>query len=328
MLILRQSDVRALLEGREREIVDLVEHTYGVHADGDTSLPHSIFLRFPDRPRDRIIGLPGYLGGPQPAVGMKWIASFPGNLERGLERASAAIILNDAETGRPEAFLEGSVISAKRTAASAALAARLLTAEEAPAAVTLIGCGVINFEVLRFLRAELPHLNRALAYDQDPARAEAFAARAQAELGVETRTAATVDEALAAHRLVSLATTAAQPHLDLAPLPAGSTVLHVSLRDITVADMLAAQNVVDDTDHVCREATSVHLTAKQAGHLDFVDAEIGGVIRHPDAFERDPGRTLIYSPFGLGVLDLALAAHTAERARSKGLGVEIEGFLS
>ncbi|OLE20273.1 MAG: 2,3-diaminopropionate biosynthesis protein SbnB [Catenulispora sp. 13_1_20CM_3_70_7] len=328
MLILRRSDVRALVEGREREITGIVAHAYAAHAEGATSLPHSVFLRFPGRPRDRIIGLPAYLGGPDPAAGLKWIASVPGNLERGLERASAAIVLNDVVTGYPEALIEGSVISAKRTAASAALAARLLTTQPAPEAVGLIGCGVINFEVLRFLRAELPALSRATVHDLDAARAAGFARRAAAELGIVTRTVGTAAEALAGQRLVSLATTAAQPHLSLDPLPPGSTVLHVSLRDIPVADLLAAQNVVDDTDHVNREGTSVHLASQETGGTDFVDAEIGTVVRDPEAFRRDPGRTLIYSPFGLGILDLALAAHLVRQARAKGLGVHVEDFES
>ncbi|MEY9926770.1 2,3-diaminopropionate biosynthesis protein SbnB [Catenulispora sp. GP43] len=328
MLILRQSDVRALVEGREREITQIVADAYAIHAEGATSLPHSVFLRFPDRPRDRIIGLPAYLGGPNPAAGMKWIASVPGNIGRGLERASAAIVLNDVVTGRPDALIEGSVISAKRTAASAALAARLLTAEPAPEAVSLIGCGVINLEVLRFLRAELPQLVRATVHDLDPARAAGFARRATDELGIATRTVGTAAEALAAHRLVSLATTAATPHLDLAPLAPGSTVLHVSLRDISVADMLAAQNVVDDTDHVNREGTSVHLASQASGGTGFVDAEIGDVVRDPGSFRRDPDRTLIYSPFGLGILDMALAAHLRREAGAKGLGVQVDDFVS
>ncbi|MFE2286482.1 2,3-diaminopropionate biosynthesis protein SbnB [Streptomyces sp. NPDC059443] len=329
MLILRHADVRQILDGQERLVVDVVETTYRTHDEGRTTLPHSIFLRFPDAPRDRIIGLPAFVGGDEPAAGMKWISSFPGNLELGLERASAAIILNEAGTGRPAALVEGSVISAKRTAASAAVAARLLTAEADTHGAALIGCGVINREVLRFLRSELPLLRRVTVYDQDPARAALFARRA-AEFhgpGLAVTVADTVGEALAAHRLVSLATTAAAPHLDLAPLAPGSTVLHVSLRDIEVEDILAAQNVTDDTDHVSREQTSIHLAEQATGNRDFVDAEIGRILRDPSSFRRDPSRTLVYSPFGLGALDIALASRVHAEAAAKGLGVEVEGFL-
>jgi len=179
MLILRRTDVTDVLSGRETEIIDLVADTYRLHDEGRTSLPHSTFLRFPEEhhTRDRIIGLPAYRGGERPAAGMKWIASFPGNVAAGTERASAAILLNSLDHGRPVALVEGAVVSAKRTAASAALAAAELTAERPPASVLLVGCGVINLEILRFLAAALPGLTEAALYDTDPARAEEFARR-------------------------------------------------------------------------------------------------------------------------------------------------------
>ncbi|HYP52357.1 MAG TPA: hypothetical protein VEQ42_02390, partial [Pyrinomonadaceae bacterium] len=168
----------SLLKGRELEIAEAVRLAYAAHADGLSSLPHSVFLRFPDA-RNRIIALPTYLGGDFEAAGIKWVSSFPGNLDKGLDRASAVLILNSTETGRPEAILEGSIISAKRTAASAALAAKHLQGDVRATTAGLVGCGLINFEVARFVLALCPEVSRLVVSDLDPARARAFKAKCQ-----------------------------------------------------------------------------------------------------------------------------------------------------
>lgn len=327
MLILNNADVRQVLDGRELLVLDAVRDAYVRHADGETAVPESVFLRFPDDAHNRIIGLPAYLGGAEPVAGMKWVASFPGNVAAGMDRASAVIILNSPVTGHPLCVLEGSVISARRTGASAALASAVLPGEEAEKGAAVIGCGVINAEVVRFLTILHPQLREITAFDLDSNRAEAFARRCGAELGVTARLAADADEALAAHQLASIATTASVPYLDLSACRPGSLVLHVSLRDVTIAGVLAAVNVIDDPDHVFRAATSIDLAGQQAGHRRFIHATIGELItagpRH-----RATDRVTLFSPFGLGVLDIAVANMVARHARKQGLGTELPDFLT
>lgn len=328
MLILGHAEVRRMLEGVERQIVDVVRETYWLHDEGRSIVPLSSFLRFPDDAHSRIIALPAYLSGRTEQAGLKWVSSFPRNIETGLARASAAILLNSTRTGHPTALIEASLISAKRTAASAALAAGLLRNGSPGETVGLIGCGVINFEIMRFLRATNPGLSAATVFDLEPERAEAFRRRCdEAFPGVTTTVAPDVGTALSAGDLVSVATTAVEPHMDLQACGPDATVLHVSLRDLHPNAILASQNVVDDPDHVCRERTSLHLAEQLTGNRDFIDAPIGRLIREASPFRRTPGKTVVFSPFGLGVLDLTLARLVVDRAAEHGVGRVIDDFL-
>src|SRR5690606_8348052 len=132
----------------------------------------------------------------------------PGNRSTGFDRASAVLILNSTETGRPVAMIEGSVISAKRTAASAALAARHLYRRQTGNSAGFIGCGPINLEVLRFILADQPGIRRLLVFDTDLGRARQFQEKAEELSGeLEVRVAADVESVLRECSLISMATT-------------------------------------------------------------------------------------------------------------------------
>lgn len=329
MLILGGGQVRALLEGREQEIVDRVGEAYRAHADGRTAVPHSLFLRFPDDPASRIIALPAYLRARREMAGVKWVSSFPANIRSGLERASAVVILSSPATGHPIAILEGSTISARRTAASAALAAAKILPDPAGGSAGLIGCGLINFEVVRFLVATRPELRRLTVFDLDPARAAQFRDRCVERWpGLAVATATDAADVLERHSLVSVATTASAPYLDdLSGCPPGALVLHVSLRDIAPAAVLGCDNVTDDVDHVCRAETSLHLAERIAGHRGFIRCSLGEILTGRAPARRDPESVAVFSPFGLGILDLAVATMVWEAALAEGAGFTMDDFV-
>jgi 2,3-diaminopropionate biosynthesis protein SbnB len=330
ILVLTGPNIQDLLRGRNREVMAAVRQAYIDHDAGRSCLPHSVFVRFPGRVKERIIALPAYLGGQGETAGIKWISSFPDNHDLGISRASAIMVLNSLETGRPEVVLEGSLISAARTAASAALAADVLHAPGAIDTLGVVGCGLINREIVRFVTSLGRPIGRILVYDLDPKRAEAFgeATAALTGTGVAVRSCATLNEVMAQSAVISFATTAVEPTVtDLSMCRRATTILHISLRDLVADVILGTDNIVDDVDHAIRAQTSLHLAEQKVGHRDFVRGTLAEVMTGAKPPRRDANDIVVFSPFGLGVLDLAVARLLMQHAVASRHGTRVERFF-
>lgn len=326
ILALGAQQINSTLNGKENEIIEIVKNTYLLHNQGKTSLPHSIFLRFPNDDQNRIIGLPAYIGGDYNIAGMKWISSFPGNIKHNIERASAAIFLNEMSMGRITAVLEGSIISAKRTAASAALAAKYLHADKNDLFIGLVGCGRINKEILLFVKNVIKKIKKVYLFDLSEDRMDNFISLHHGT-DYEFEKCASIEELFAKTKLVSFATTAGVPFVEnIEALTAEHTILGISLRDLAPTVIEKAYNIVDDYDHVCRERTSIHLTYQKLKNADFIAGNIADVISNSIS-ARDSNKAVIYSPFGLGVLDLSLSNYVYQSATKDNIGTVVENFL-
>ncbi len=102
-------------------------------------------------------------------------------------------------------------------------------------------------------------------------------------------------------------------------------LLNVSLRDLAPEILLRSNNILDDVDHCLKAETSRHLAERLSGGREFVTGTIGGVLR--GEVELDARRATVFSPFGLGVLDIAVGSFVLDRARAQGLAVDIENFI-
>ena len=246
-----------------------------------------------------------------------------------MNRASAVIILNSPQTGIPEAIIEGSLISAKRTGASAALAAQQIHQFADETRFGLIGAGPINFEVLRFLLVAQPLLTSCVVFDLEETRVKQFAQKCAVEFpGLKLESAAAVEDVLSSCSLSSIATNASRPHIsDLSASSPGSTILHVSLRDLTPEIILGSDNIVDDVDHVCRAQTSVHLAEQLTGDRSFLRCTLGDILTGAAPARRDANSVAVFSPFGLGILDLAVSSLVCDLARDHKAGTVVESFL-
>jgi ornithine cyclodeaminase/alanine dehydrogenase len=170
LLYLSQADV-ASVGLSMGEIIDALESAFREHGEGRVEMPPKPGVH--TRPDAFIHAMPAYIPALR-AVGMKWVSGYPENMRRGLPYITGLLILNDEDTGVPLAVMDCTWITAMRTGAATAVAAKYL-ARAGSDVVGILGCGVQGRSNLEALRVLFP-ISRVVAYDTVPAQAHRFAA--------------------------------------------------------------------------------------------------------------------------------------------------------
>ena len=125
------------------------------------------------------------------------------------------------------------------------------------------------------------------------------------------------EELIRSSDLVVFATIAGQPHVnDLSWFDHNPLVLHVSLRDLAPEILLASTNIVDDVEHCLKANTSPHLAEQLTGNRDFLHGTLDDVMAGRVTVPAD--RPVVFSPFGLGVLDLAVGKYVYDEVARSG----------
>lgn len=319
--------IEAILAADPSTILQAIVDAYLSHADGTAIAPASAALRFEDIPNARILGLPAALLGSDRIAGIKWISSFPDNLDNGQPRASAVIVLNEMDSGRPTAIMEGSAISAARTAASAAAVARALRDTNGMSRLALIGAGTIGRSVVRYLGHAGFSFESIDVVDKRAAQTSAAAAEfRQLFSPAVVHETDSVGEAVRSADIVVFATTALTPHVaDEGLFVKDVLILHISLRDLGPRIIWGAENVVDDPVQALSAHTSLHRAAIEDPGRHIHLATIADLFA--DQWRPTGRRPVVVSPFGLGVLDIALAQFVLGRASATGMVDQIVDFF-
>lgn len=326
ILYLNRRDIAAVGGNQSDLYVEALADGLVRHAEGKTVQPLKPYLRASgDHIADRIIAMPAHVGEPGMS-GLKWIGSKHDNPDRaGRERASAVIILNDPATNYPVAFLEGSLISAWRTAAVSALAARHL-ARDGYTDVALIGCGVIGSTQITALLQQFEHIETVHLFDVMPEAAEKLAADVKAEHDVSAVVTAHAEDAVRAGDLVVPCTVTDTPYIRSDWLKRGSLLCNVSIMDVHKDVFLRADKViVDDWEQSNREKKIINqLVLEGAFSREQLHAELGEILAG-----RRPGREtddeiIVLNPMGMAVEDIACAAEIYRRALEQQVGTLLD----
>ncbi len=323
--ILTGPTVCHLIDQNRHALIKCVEQAYLDHHQLKTVNPESYFLRFPDNTQNRIIALPAALLGDTTVAGIKWISSFPQNIESNVPRASAVLILNDYKTGYPFACIEASLISAARTAASAVLGAYWLNDKNRQVrTLGIVGSGIIARNIVNFFKADEWEIRTVQIHDLKKTSSDALENYCK-KIGFNTNSDSSLEDVLSCD-LVVFTTTAATPYISTAHrFSKNQIILNISLRDLPPEIILDSQNIVDDIDHCLRAETSLHLAERQVASRHFVNGSLAELIVGDITLNSDKPR--IFSPFGMGILDLAVGAKLHSEAVSQKLNFPMANFF-
>ena len=169
VLYLSRKDVEAVALPM-KEMIDALDKAFREKGAGRIEMPPKPGIH--TQPDAFIHAMPAYVPS-LGSAGVKWVSGYPGNQAKGLPYITGLLILNDPETGVPLAIMDCAWVTAKRTGAATAVAARYLARPES-STVGIVACGVQGRNNLEAL-ACLFKITRVKAYDLHPGIAERYA---------------------------------------------------------------------------------------------------------------------------------------------------------
>jgi ornithine cyclodeaminase len=319
MLILSREEVESLLD--PDALIEALATAMADLSAGRASMPQRVAAVIPEL--DAFLGaMPAYL----PSAGVlacKLVDVFPRNAERGLHTHQAVIVCFDPRDGSPVALMDGTGITAQRTAAGSALATRLLARDDSRV-LAVVGSGVQA-------RSHLEYVTRIRTFEEirvagrTPERVSALAAALTAA-GRPVIPAASIEEAVGGADVVCLCTHAAEPVIRRDWLADGVHVNSVGFN--TAGPEVDAGTVRDALVVVEHRASS--LAPPPSGPVDLQGLEPQDVVElgelvaglHPG--RSSPRQLTLYRSGGVAVQDAAAAGLVLDRARGAARGRIVE----
>lgn len=323
-LIIKRSEVAALLN--LGECVGAVEEAFRLNDEG-RSLPPGVL--------ETLTGDGGFhvkAAGLRLASGTYYAAkvnaNFPQNMGRsGLPTIQGVVALYDGESGYPLALMDSIEITALRTGAATAVAAKYLARPHSKAA-TIAGCGVQGRVQLKSLTRVL-RLEKVYAYDRDEALSSRFAGEMSEEVGLEVIPVTDLQGAVGGSDVCVTCTPSRRAFLMREHVRPGTFVAAVgadnpSKQELDPALMASGKVVVDILEQCAAIGDLRHAIAAGAMDRSDVYAELGAVVAG-----RVPGRTseeevIIFDSTGTALQDVAAARVVYEKALDAGAGYRLD----
>jgi ornithine cyclodeaminase/alanine dehydrogenase-like protein (mu-crystallin family) len=316
-LYLSQSDVAACGLTMP-EIISALESMFREKGEGRVEMPPKIGVH--TMPDAFIHAMPASIPS-QKAVGVKWVGGYPANSQRGLPYITGLLILNDAETGVPISLMDCTWITAQRTGAATAVAAKYLARPDSTT-VGILGCGVQGRSNLEALKTAFP-LKKAFAYDTHPDRAARYAQEMSKQLAIEVVPVAEPQQAVfQSDIVVTVGPILRKPHATIQPgwLAKGA---FASLVDFDSYWHPAALHEADK--FVTDDVPQLHHYREIGYFQDIppIHADLGELVTARKPGRQSPEERTIACNLGLALDDVAVAPLIYARALEMRIGTRL-----
>lgn len=303
-------------------VADLIEPIAAAMVEvskGNVEMPLRSMVKLPGANHMGIMG--GHLGTPS-GHGVKVLSLFPENPKFGRSSHSGLFLLFDGVTGLPVLCMDAAVLTAIRTAASTAVASRVLARRESRV-LAILGLGEQAHSHIEAMRAVHP-IGRIVAWGRDRAKLEAFGR----ENGVEI--AGSAAEAVNGADIIVTATPAKAPFLSLDMLSPGQHVNAVGasvafMQEMTPEIVAGTRFITDYRPSLEPQAAEV-IAARKAGLIgeEHDIPEIGEIIAGAKPGRRSEREITVYRSLGISAQDLAAAHAILAKAVAAGVGTVVE----
>jgi len=256
------------------------------------------------------------------AAGLKWVSGFPQNLLRSLPYISGLLILNDAQTGIPLAVMDCTWITAMRTGAATAVAAKYLARSESRT-LAICGCGVQGRSNLESLKIVFPKLARVQAYDVSPATVDVFCRDAARRWSLDAVACTSPREACREADIIVTAIPISKhptPVIEREWLRDGAFLSPVDLDSYVKPEVFAAaaKYYTDDL-----EQQQYFKKIGYFANLREPDGDLGELLCGRKSGRENGNELTVVMNVGLAIEDIATAMVVYQHAKAKRLGVSL-----
>jgi ornithine cyclodeaminase/alanine dehydrogenase len=317
ILYLSRADIEAL-DFQMIDIIAAVEEAFKERETGKAEMPpkpgiHPLHDAF-------IHAMPAYLPG-MSAAGIKWVSGYPENFRQGLPYISGLIILNDPNTGLPISVMDATWITAKRTGAATALAAKYLARPDSKI-LGIIGCGVQGRSNLEALDVVMK-LEEVRAYDISSSNLQRYVDEMTAESGISIKPVNSPREAVEGSDIIVTAGPILKhpsPTIEKSWAKAGVFACPVDFDSYWKPEaMLMMDKFYTDDIH----QLEYYRSTGYFQNIPSVYAELGEVVVGRKAGRESADERIMSMNLGVAIEDMALAVQIYEDARRKGRGKEL-----